>query len=334
MADSQIRRATLADADAIARVHVQTWQTAYRGMMPDEVLAGLSLEGRAAGWREQLATPDDRHVFVATRQSAVVGFISCGPSRDADADETVAEIYAVYVQPELWGEGLGTQLIHRAIEALEEDYRSLDLWVLSGNERARQFYEDLDFATEGGSKVEHAGSAALREVRYRRPLSIHHPEVVRRPGAKLLLVDPADRVLLIACHPPRLNGGHFWFAPGGGIEPGEDATAAAVREAYEETGLALDDPGRPVFARRCCWSNAAGTTYESIEQFFFRRVAAFVPNLGQLQPLEAQVHGEYRWWSVDELAATDEVLVPRRLPQLLPLLLERPLPTQPLRIGR
>ena len=73
------RRAEPADAPAIAEVHVGSWQAAYRHVFPAEVLAGLSADERAAGWRERLE--DDMALWVVEAGERVVGFAAAGPSR-------------------------------------------------------------------------------------------------------------------------------------------------------------------------------------------------------------------------------------------------------------
>ena len=80
----RIRRASRSDAAAIARVHVETWQSAYAGLLPDSMLAGMSDVRQAAWWTRLLADPGEaRGVFVADDQDmGVVGFGSCGLVRD------------------------------------------------------------------------------------------------------------------------------------------------------------------------------------------------------------------------------------------------------------
>ena len=100
----RIRRALPADARAIAEVAVRGWQTAYRGLMPDEFLAGLSVAGRAAAWREMLDRDADGGIpaWLAERDGRAVGFVSSGPPRDEDVPLPGAEVYAIYVLPEEW----------------------------------------------------------------------------------------------------------------------------------------------------------------------------------------------------------------------------------------
>lgn len=167
---AQIRRATAADVHGIADVHVASWKTAYRGILPDGVLDELSVEQRAQRWTEILARGESTTV-VAEDQSGIVGFASLGTSRDADADPgRVAEILAVYVSPSCWGRGFGTRLCEAALAELAADgFSEVTLWVLQRNERAIRFYRGLGFGPDGASQEKTIGTAQ-QVIRLRKPL--------------------------------------------------------------------------------------------------------------------------------------------------------------------
>lgn len=153
-----VRLAELADAPAVASVQVETWRTAYRGLMPDEVLAAQSVERRTAMWQRLIP---DGGVWVALVDDEVVGFIAVGPSRDADA---AFELYAIYVLASAAGNGLGYELTKAALG----DQPDVIVWVLDTNVQARRFYERIGFSADGVTKTEMEGGAELTEVRYRR----------------------------------------------------------------------------------------------------------------------------------------------------------------------
>ena len=99
----EIRAAAGADARPIAEVHVRSWQAAYRGQIPEPVLAGLSVDAREKWWEQTLGDPANR-VLVADEASRIVAFVNFGPLRDDDADpESVGEVYAIYCRAEFWG---------------------------------------------------------------------------------------------------------------------------------------------------------------------------------------------------------------------------------------
>jgi GNAT superfamily N-acetyltransferase len=161
-----VREATAADADEIARVHVESWRGVYTGVFPEPA---FDLEARRRWWREVLAPGRPRRsaVFVAEVDGAVVGFAGVGPS-DVPG---VGQLYTIYVEPPSWGTGAGRALIERAEESLRSSgYREAMLWVLEGNERAERFYRAAGWRPDGGRQVEEFQGAELTEVRYRKPL--------------------------------------------------------------------------------------------------------------------------------------------------------------------
>ena len=166
--DTMVRQALLTDARAIARVHVLTWQSGYRGLVPDELLAGLSIDQRTQMWRRLLEEENPAHpIWVADINRGVVGFVDAGPSRDEDAGDSIGEIFAFYVLPEHQGVGVGRSLIATASSWLAEQFEAATLWVLKGNTRTRRFYELSGWRFDGSIKDQAWGPFVLREARYR-----------------------------------------------------------------------------------------------------------------------------------------------------------------------
>src|SRR4029077_13924784 len=115
----RIREAERRDASAIASVHVRGWQWAYRGLLPDAVLDGLSVGDRAA-WRDaRLADPPPgEHTWVVEdAKGAVVGFAVAGPARGLQDPPSHGEVYAIYLDPAIVGTGIGRQLFDHAVAA-------------------------------------------------------------------------------------------------------------------------------------------------------------------------------------------------------------------------
>ncbi|MDQ6831916.1 MAG: GNAT family N-acetyltransferase, partial [Chloroflexota bacterium] len=114
-----IREAAAADAPAIARVHVESWRTTYRGIVSDEVLANLSVERRERSWVERLGKPGGpEFVYVAVNDTeAVIGFASGGPEREGDSVYT-GELYAIYLLAGQQGKGIGRRLLRAVAERL------------------------------------------------------------------------------------------------------------------------------------------------------------------------------------------------------------------------
>ena len=162
------RLAVQSDAEKIADVHVRSWQEAYRGLLPESLLANLSIERRAAGWHRNLAD-SGAHTFVSVDiDGRITGFASLGVCRDADATSDTAELTAIYVDPRDWEGGYGRALVEAVLEATRnERYRRLTLWVLKSNRRGRHFYEKMGFTADGTEKTETwSEDVVLEEVRY------------------------------------------------------------------------------------------------------------------------------------------------------------------------
>ena len=165
-----LRRATPADAAAVGHIHVESWNVAYRGIMPDEVIARTNLAYRTPFWAERIARRD-WPVFVLEEAGEVVGFCHLVPTPDPDDDTTkVGHIPSIHVLPGLRGKGRGRALLDRATaEFRRRGFREVTLWVLEGNTAARRFYEKVGFHADGGRKT-HPGTD-VQEVRYRFRLS-------------------------------------------------------------------------------------------------------------------------------------------------------------------
>jgi len=173
-----IRRAVPADAPAVARLHIRAWQWAYRGLVPDAVLDQLPAgsDRWEAHRRATIARAGrEERTWVAELSGRVVGFADTGPSRDADTAPGTAEVYALYLDPDVVGTGVGQSLFSHAVADLQQrGYRAATLWVLETNARARRFYEVAGWYLDGAAKVEQRPGFDLREVRYRVDLAPAH----------------------------------------------------------------------------------------------------------------------------------------------------------------
>ncbi|MDP9315094.1 MAG: GNAT family N-acetyltransferase [Chloroflexota bacterium] len=168
-----VRVAQVADAEGIATVHVASWQAAYRGLLPEQFLQNLSVERRTQGWKASLVQGFES-VYVYEEGRNIVGFVSCGPTRDDDVDrEHVGEVYAIYLAPSVWNKRYGAALLNVALDTLRnQGFVSVSLWVLHTNQRAIQFYERAEFQADGATKVDtRPGGVVLKEIRYRRSLT-------------------------------------------------------------------------------------------------------------------------------------------------------------------
>jgi 8-oxo-dGTP pyrophosphatase MutT (NUDIX family) len=136
---------------------------------------------------------------------------------------------------------------------------------------------------------------------------------IGRRCSKVLLVDEEHRVLLFSgIDRTKPDVPPWWFAVGGGLEPGETPEDAAIRETCEETGLKISDPGPVVFTRRFTW-DFEGEEYDQDEWFFLVRTSSFEPSSNGWTNTETATIRGHRWWSIDELRNADEAVFPEDL---------------------
>jgi len=160
------REARPDDSAALGAVHVTSWRETYAGIVPEQLLAGLSEDERAAMWRTVLENPALGSVFVAEAEGEIVGFGACGAQRDVELKSLgyEGEIGAIYVLRSHQGSGLGASLMRlMATRLLDKGRTAASLWVLSDNLPARAFYERLGGVLVGERLEEQTG---LSEVAY------------------------------------------------------------------------------------------------------------------------------------------------------------------------
>jgi 8-oxo-dGTP pyrophosphatase MutT (NUDIX family) len=160
---------------------------------------------------------------------------------------------------------------------------------------------------------------------------------VLRPASRVLVLDETGRVLLFHIQGDfiRGNGRRFkalWLPPGGGQEAGETPQETALRELWEETGLTGVEVGPCIWTRNLilAWG---GEVWDSRESFFVCRAPAFEVDKTNWTELERRELGEHRWWSLDQIEASDELFVPSQLAVLLRPILGGEVPDVPLEIG-
>ncbi len=162
----------------------------------------------------------------------------------------------------------------------------------------------------------------------------HTPAVaVPRPSSRVLVVDLTGRVLMLGIV-LAARSRTIWILPGGGAEPGEDPCQTAQRELSEETGLAVTpaELGQPVAHTSGCWTSTEGVEYFTDQTFFVVHVDKFEPDSSGFTELEREVVSEFRWWSADEMDATDEVVYPDGLSALVQRVASGDIPVPPIEL--
>jgi ribosomal protein S18 acetylase RimI-like enzyme len=175
-----IRAAVPADARAIARVHVETWRSAYAGMLPDAVVIGMSVDREAAAWRRNLGRLGGRDsVLVAAAEAShdagsrgeVVGFATCGA---AGWPSPAGEVQMLYVLPDWQDRGIGCALLRACFQKLTAcGFAQALVWVLADNP-SRFFYE-AQGGRQAGEREETLWGVRLREIAYLWPAIAARP---------------------------------------------------------------------------------------------------------------------------------------------------------------
>lgn len=148
---------------------------------------------------------------------------------------------------------------------------------------------------------------------------------VERDAVRVVVLDSANRVLLL--HTRDLSNPEFgtlWELPGGGTEPGETYLEAAIRELREETGIRVE----PTAVGQPTWRRDVEYTYRGERRLQHELVTAIrldeaAPDVegSQRVDFESEDLFGHRWWTVDEIASSDQRFYPRQLPTLLRLFL-------------
>ncbi|MWV43285.1 GNAT family N-acetyltransferase [Paenibacillus sp. HJL G12] len=138
-----VRAAENKDIHRLAKVHVDSWLTTYRGIVPDSYLDNMKLASRIELWTRVLDPSNETTTFVLENPAGeVAGFINGGLCRDQELD-IEAEVYSLYLLQEAQGKGHGRTLMQRMIECfLQQGYGSMLVWVLEENP-ALHFYEKM-----------------------------------------------------------------------------------------------------------------------------------------------------------------------------------------------
>ena len=161
--------------------------------------------------------------------------------------------------------------------------------------------------------------------------------MIERPSARMILLDPQDRLFLFKVHQPSVYDPKdpfldpFWIMVGGLVDPGEEFSQTAMREAREETGLVIQDV-RHVWSRERImqWRDKL---VKHREQFFLGRSDTSEVDTSGLDDREKSWTLDHRWWSADEIAASSERFEPVDLGQRLKVLLRDGPPDSPVSFG-
>lgn len=166
----RVRTAAPEDAAALGRLHVRAWQATYRGVMPQDFLDGLDPAEFGDRWARSFvrSRPGASRLVVCADPGDPVGFALVGPVHDSDTSGPgLGELYAINLDPDAWGHGLGRELLAAATAELARlGFSEMVLWVATANSRARRFYEAAGWSADGGERTDDSLGPAIDEVRY------------------------------------------------------------------------------------------------------------------------------------------------------------------------
>lgn len=166
-ATCRIRRAVPGDARGIARAHVETWRSAYAGILPDRVVVQMSVDDKAAAWRQLIQRQDavDAVIVAEIDDGTIVGFASCGPAGPESMPDYDGEVHTLYVLPDWQEQGIGRALLCGCLRVLgAAEIAAAYLWVLADNP-SRFFYQAMG-GKRIGERDERLWGTTVHEVAY------------------------------------------------------------------------------------------------------------------------------------------------------------------------
>jgi GNAT superfamily N-acetyltransferase len=171
-----VRKGTLSDAPEVARVNVEGWRTAYRGILTDEYLDAIRSHDRLERVEERLTAREPSSVFVAVSGTGTIGaYGGVTAVRDAGDEHPVlptGEFAALYADAASRGTGAGHAVHEAGLDHLaEQGFKHVILWVFEKNAPSRRFYEARDWACDEVTKDGVLGGTRFTEIRYSRSLN-------------------------------------------------------------------------------------------------------------------------------------------------------------------
>lgn len=135
-----IRKANLKDAKGIAKVHVDSWRTTYRNILPDNFLQSLSYDQRTESWKQNFSD-ESNYIYVAENNDGdIIGFGTCG-KRETNKVNNSGDLTSIYLLEEFQGKGIGKKLMKQLFKQFEKlDFNKVFVEVLEDN-KTRFFYE-------------------------------------------------------------------------------------------------------------------------------------------------------------------------------------------------
>ena len=166
---ASFRLAKPADTLTLAEIHACSWSAAYKDIIPNEYIKQKNAT-RVELWKKSVTDDNSMH-YVIEANGTTLGFMSIAAPKDDDVDDSFYEIHAIYLRPDFFRKGIGTQAVNFAFdEAGKLGKRSVILWVLEDNKNSVMFYEKCGFAADGKINFRDFGKQ-MKLIRMRKDLS-------------------------------------------------------------------------------------------------------------------------------------------------------------------
>jgi len=155
----RIREAKKSDAEEIRSVAEKTWYATYDGFISHETIETVIEKWyKVTDLKQQV---EDPYFFVAVVEGDVAGFVHATISKE---DKEVLELHRIYLDPDYWGQGVGSKLLQKVLESVDKGIDRIALEVLQGNEVGRGFYVSKDFEEVERESVELFGEPVTQIV--------------------------------------------------------------------------------------------------------------------------------------------------------------------------
>ena len=164
-----IRLAVPADAPDMAEVHARSWEAAYKDILSAEYIREKNAT-RPAMWQRSLAEGQYPHRVIQLN-GKTVGNMCVDSPRDDDADDDCYELQGIYLHPDYYRRGIGTQAVNFAFDmARSLGKRAMLVWVFAENTNSINFYKKCGFAADGKTMIQNRGGKDVEAIRMRREL--------------------------------------------------------------------------------------------------------------------------------------------------------------------
>ena len=165
-----IRLAGYADAQDMAEIHMRSWEAAYSSIIPADYINEKNAT-RSALW-ERVLSAENTTQYAIEKDGRIAGFLGMGVSRDDDLDDNCFELFAIYLHPEYYRQGVGTSAMEFVCDKARSEGKSMiTVWVLAENISSVKFYEKCGFSADGKTQEMDYGRT-MRCIRMRKALQV------------------------------------------------------------------------------------------------------------------------------------------------------------------